>query len=340
MPQKLEVSFRATRTPTPDLDLSDPVQIRAWLERQIDTDVQLDGRLKDQIAIFTPEGVIGGAVAGAVELGQEEALVALLRNMGGPSVAARFRITEVMVPGPEGQPLRAVAMVQLWADRSDWRAEVRRFGETVDRVGRWLSDWQELSGTGPDDAPDWLRELVDPGKYTFGDATLTGTQTPRPPVLRPRFLPPVPRPLSDDPRVFLYSLHMALDKELLAHGLDHFIVFVARPDRLDRWDIQDFGSFSLDHVVAAICQSAPGDTVAIVHPGVVHLRDGRSLRGFISLCERGPWLGRRSLALDLSGPEPVAPQPANYQELEAVETSWFTMETPLKLSARSREPEA
>lgn len=340
MPQKLEVSFRATRTPTPDLDLSSPEQIRAWLERYIDAEVLLTGRLKDQVAVFTPEGVIGGELAGAVELGQESALVALLRNMGGPTVAARFRIAEVILPGAHGGNRRAVALVQLWTERSDWRAEVRLFGETVDQVGRWLSQWQVLEGTGPQDAPDWLRELVDPGTYRFGDSKMTDTRPTGPPILRPRFLPPVPRPLTDDPRIFLHSLHLSLDKELLAKGLDHVIVFVARDDRLDRWDIQSLGGFSFDHVIAAVCQTAPGDAVAIVHPGVAQLPDGRSLRGILSLCERGPWLGRRVLALDLSGPQPVAPLPADYPELEPLQTSWFTMETPLKLTMRAKGVEA
>lgn len=338
MSQKLDIRFRGHRTPTPGLDLGDADQVRAWLDRHVDAEVLLSGHLDDQLALFTPEGVIGGDLAGAVDLGHEAALVAMMRTLGGPSVAARFRLAEVMVPGPREEPRRAAARVQLWSDRTDWRAEIRMFGETADQVGKWLSEWQVLTGTGPDDAPDWLRELVDAGTYRVGDSGMEAKES-KGPDLRPSFLPPVKGPLPDDPRAFLHALHQSLDKELLAKGIGQILLFVVRPDRLERWELRGFGGFSLDDVVAGICQMGPGDAVALVHPGVVELPDGRSLRAIMSVCELGPWRGRRALPVDLGGPEPVALRP-EFPELEEVGESWFTRETSLQMSVRTKGPDA
>lgn len=326
MSHQTPLQISLSRTRMPDLDPRRDQQVQDWLDRASDIEVVTMGGLSDQVALCTMGSVVRGGLAGVVEPGQDQLLVALVRSIGGPEVVTRHRLCEVSLPGPSGAQRFAVH-IQLWADRPAWRASVRPFRATADRVGKWQGPWDRRAGRGPRDAPPWLRPLIDAGAVRLPPSAF-GPEPSRWPDLRPTFLPPLEAPLPDDPRALLVALHRSVDPEIFHRGFWCVIIFVLRPDSVERWELYDPGQYGLDDIISALCQVGPAWAVAVINPGIAELPDGRSLRAISSTCELAGQLGRRARPLVIQGNR-VTPLEPWFAPLEPVRDSFFTRATPL-----------
>lgn len=303
-----------------------------WCRNDADSRVLLSGAVGDNLVLFRARDVLSASLVDAVELGRESLLVAAQRTVGDAAMLGRFRLGERLVDTPQGTR-RAACILQLWPDSTAWRAEVRRFGTTADGLGVWHGDWQEHQGDSPQDAPDWLLEWVDIDKARVLDQEM-GTQQGEPGLELRTGLFPAPESLPDDPRGLAAALHHNLDQEIARQGLDCVLVFIFRPDLLERWEIRRTGPFPLDDVVRAAC--ATGDlplAVAMVHPGSVSMPDGRTLPGILTVVHKDGQLGRRGVPVEqrADGLRLLSPY---FPPLEEITDPWIGEEprVPLKLT--------
>lgn len=338
MSKGVQVRINFHRTTIPGVDLTDAVQVQEWVDQDCERQVLVHGTYEDQLVVVTAQGVMVGSLKGVVDLGEERALVHMQRAVVPGQALFRLRVREVLLPGPEGA-LRALAQVELWPDRLDWRARVRRFGATTDEVGVWYGDWEELSGERASDAPEWLQELLDDSLPKAVGMEMEEKKIE--PGLDASFaiLDPPQGPRPEDPHQLLAMVHATLDRELLQKGLTASLFFVFRQEQAERWEIRSVQGAMMDEVLRAIAQIEPAWGAVWVYPGVAQLPDGRSLRAIFGVAEIGTTRGLRALPVDLSGSDPVAMEPF-YAPLETVEQSWFTGETPLRLSLVPRGPQA
>lgn len=338
MSEAVQIRMNFRRTTVSGMNLTDAAQVQEWVDRDCDQQILVHGAHEDELVVVTAQGIMVGHLKGTVELGEERALVHLQRAVVPGQAYFRLRVCEVLLPGPEGA-LRALAQVELWPDRLDWRARVRRFGQTTDGIGVWYGEWEELAGERASEAPEWLHELLDD---SLPKAVEMQTEEKKvEPKLDASFalLAPPQGPRPEDPHELLAMVHMTLDQELLRTGLTVNLFFVFRETQAERWEIRSVEGVMMDEVLRALAQIEPAWGAVWVYPGVAELPDGRSLRAIFGVAEIGKTRGLRALPVDLSGATPVAMEPF-YAPLKAVEQSWFTGPTPLKMSLVPRGPRA
>jgi hypothetical protein len=299
--EHIQLSVQLDRTPL-TLDLDDAALVRTWLLGVVDDRVSALGQMDDHIYLLEPGFVMAGALPTGLELGKESVLVQASRHLGGPTIRHRFRAREVLVPTEEGAR-RAVVVLQQHQEHDGWWCAWRRVGTNDQRLGVWLSEWQELEGAGHEQAPDWLGELVD-GRKAEVSATQTDMNGAPPQVdVRMALLPP-PQSLPEDPRAIAHAMHQGLDREIMTAGLPRTLIFVFRPDVLERWEVGKLRGVTLDEVVRTACHQSPALAVAVVHGCIVNMEDGRRLRGVATVVEHGGQMTRRILPLE-QGPQGV-----------------------------------
>ena len=317
--EHFEFNLQLRRTAI-SVDVEDLAAVRAWLRNSVDDRVTAIGGMPDHLFLMEPGAVVEGALSARIELGQEALLVQAARHLGGPAVRHRFRAREVLVPTEQGAR-RAVVILQQHPEHTGWWCTWCRVGTNDQGLGVWYGEWDEQEGQGPEDAPEWLRELVDGAKAEVASTHNQEGATPPRVDLRMAIAPPVPG-LPEDPRAIAHALHQGLDAELLSDGLKKVLIYIFRPDALERWEVGELLGVTLDEVVRTACHQSPTVAVAVVHGCVVNLDDGRRLKGIATVVERGGLMSRRILPLE-RGPQGIRALPPLYSPPAAPTDPWL-----------------
>ncbi len=243
------------------------------------------GRVDPTLIALTAEDMVVGEVAEPPAMGEEGKLVAAHLAMARMEGAVRaMRVGEALV----GDPMRrTLVLCELDPDTGRWWLAWRAVGQGRGGVGVLRGDgWQIAAGTDPADAPEGLRDWLDPGGWTMTVPEPQWRDTALDLDVQCAFIPVAPDAAPGDHD----ALARWMEDGVVAHveqAPSKVRVLVLRPAVFEHWVIDGTLPCGLDDLVRNLVAygEEPARAAALVALAPITL-DGEPARAMQILVER------------------------------------------------------
>ncbi len=255
--------------PVPALIAANAEQLCQRLVEQTENLVALSGHLDTELLFVSPEQAFRHGLRGEKDHLSQEVLAAALLSPLDPLPPLRARRGEWTEGG-----VREATLLILQAG-GDWLLARRPFVRSDDGVGTWLGAWSLRRGGAGSHLPAPLRSWLEADdvpavNFIFGKTAANYD-------IRMGIVP-LAAPMARDALGMATVLGALVDEEMAEDGLPPFLVFVQRPDALERWEVRGDPGCDPHDLIRGIANQDEVSAVVLVHPAVVEGPHGHRSR--------------------------------------------------------------
>lgn len=278
--KQLTLNMKVRRDPWTPVPADPPTMLRQQLLDQMEKHVTVQARAPEVMLFFGDDWVDVASLGDTRPPEAEELLAGALVAAGRrDGVQRAFRMGELRLRGPDGQPCRAACVLELRiggaiAAAPRWWFAHRFVQVTPDQIGTMDGAWVESVGVGADALDEGARHWLDTTPEQVESIKIGKTPLPPPEPVVQASVHDLAEELPADAKGVATLAGELARQDLEAGSIEGIVVLAFHQRDVERWEIRGEMTYSVDDLVRAIAAYSSAVAVALVQPAVMEVGEG------------------------------------------------------------------